>query len=103
MNGNVLTIDLGVATALAAPGGLLQIGSAKVVAVNVGGTINAFTNVCPHEQQQVSQFTNGNLVCPTHDSVFNGTTGAFVEGPARTGLTKYTTSRTGTTVTITKS
>ncbi|MCA0269983.1 MAG: Rieske 2Fe-2S domain-containing protein [Bacteroidetes bacterium] len=103
VSGNTITIDLTKATALASEGRVQTISSAKVIAVNVGGMIYAYTNECPHEHQTVSQYTSGYLVCPTHNSVFSATTGAFVEGPSGVGpLTKYSATKSGNTVTITK-
>lgn len=104
ISGNTVTLDLTKAGAasLAASGGWLYIRAAGTVAVNVdGATIRAFSSVCPHEGNQVSQFQNGQLVCPTHDSRFN-TSGQRVAGPARADLESFTVARSGNTVTITK-
>lgn len=103
VSGNTITIDLTKATALASEGRVQTIPSANVVAVNVGGTIYAYTNICPHQgTPTVENYTDGYLICPRHNSVFDAKTGAFVEGEAGRGLTKYSASKSGTTVTITK-
>jgi len=90
VSGNVVTVDLDRQPGLRAANGFLLVGSAKVVVVNVGGTtFRAFTSVCTHQQCDVSQFTNGHLVCPCHGSRFD-TSGAVVEAAAGSGLTPQT-------------
>ena len=96
-------LDSIVAAALAPSGGFLYLAAAKTVIVNIDGmTIKAFSSVCPHEGNPVQSYSGGQLVCPTHGSRFNPTTGAVVTGPARSGLTAYTASRSGNSVTVTK-
>ncbi|HYE59266.1 MAG TPA: Rieske (2Fe-2S) protein [Rhodothermales bacterium] len=104
ISGNTVTLDLtqSGAAPLANVGGFLYIRQANTVAVNIDGTtIRAFSSTCPHEGNQVNQFSSGRLECPTHGSQFN-TNGQVVRGPAVTGLTAFTVNRNGTTVTITK-
>ena len=106
ISGNTITLDLtqSGASALAPSGGFLYLAAAKTVIVNTDGTtIKAFSSVCPHEGNAVQSFMGGQLICPTHNSHFNPSTGAVLSGPARSGLTAYTASRSGNTVTVTKS
>ncbi|HEX8385786.1 MAG TPA: Rieske (2Fe-2S) protein [Rubricoccaceae bacterium] len=105
VSGNTITLDLtrSGASALAAAGGFLYVASAETVAVNVDGTtVRAFSSVCPHEGNPVSRFSEGELVCPSHDSHFSPSTGARLSGPAPEGLQAYTVTRSGDVVTITK-
>ncbi len=105
ISGNTITLDLtkSGAAPLAPAGGFLYLSAASTVLVNVGGTVKAFSSECPHEGNAVNRLEGGQLVCPTHDSRFNTSTGARVSGPARTGLRMFTVTQTGTTVTVTRS
>ena len=64
------------------------------------GVLKAFDMTCPHQQNPVRRVEDGNLVCPSHDSHFDLSTGARVSGPAETGLTPKTVTVTGDTFTV---
>lgn len=103
INGNTITIDLASdqGRPLSKDGRALFISSAKTVALNDGGTIRAFSTVCPHQGCDINSFQNEILRCPCHGSQFN-TTGDVVAGPAPRGLTEYSVSRNGEFVVVTK-
>ena len=102
ISGNTITLDLTKSdtAGLAASGGFLVIASKRVIAINTGGTVKAFTNVCTHQGNPVSQFNGTQMVCPTHNSRFD-TNGARVSGDASGPLRSYAATRSGSTVTIT--
>lgn len=105
INGNTITLDLtgSQASALAQAGGFLLIQAAQTLAVNVDGqTIRAFTSICTHQQCTINNFQNSQMVCPCHGSRYN-TSGQVVQGPAPAPLQEFAVSRSGDTVTITKS
>jgi cytochrome b6-f complex iron-sulfur subunit len=105
VSGNVVTIDLTKSGGqpLASSGGWIVSSAAGIIALNIDGTvIRAFTNRCPHQgiSNQWS-YSNGNLVCGAHGSVFNSQ-GSVTNGPADADLAEYAVSRNGSIVTITK-
>lgn len=60
-------------------------GGPGVVVQPVAGEFKAFSAVCPHAGCTVG-FQSGSFFCPCHGSVFDGRTGAVVNGPATQGL-----------------
>lgn len=101
----------GAATASAAAGGTpvseVPVGGAAfypdtstIVTQPEPGVLKAFDMTCPHEQNPVRSVEEGQLVCPSHDSHFDLTTGARVSGPAEQGLTAKTVTVTGDTFTV---
>lgn len=102
ISGNTVTVDLtkNGGAPLSAAGGHVNIGAADIIAANVGGTIRAFSSVCPHEGRTVNQFNGSRFTCPAHGAQFD-TSGQVVRGPARRGLTEYTVTQNGNIVTIT--
>ena len=102
ISGNTITLDLTKAdtAGLASGGGFLVIASKRVIVINAAGTVRAFTNVCTHQGNPVSQFNGSQMICPTHNSRFD-TSGARVSGEASGPLRAYATSTAGTTVTVT--
>ena len=64
------------------------------------GVLKAFDMTCPHQQNPVRRVEDGQLVCPSHGSHFDLTTGARVSGPAEQGLTAKTVTVTGDTFTV---
>jgi len=83
-------------------GGFLLIGAANAMAVNVNGTIRAFTSVCTHAQCTTSwAYENNRLICTCHNSQFSNE-GAVVLGPATAPLKSFVTTRNGNIVTITR-
>ena len=106
VNGNQVSLNLNTTNTerLKASGGWLLITQAQVIAVNVDGTtIRAFSSVCTHQGCATNwQFSGGIFECTCHGSLFN-TSGQVVRGPAATNLPEYNVTRSGDTVTITKS
>lgn len=103
ISGNTITLDLGKpdTMVLAQPGGFLLIENASTLVVNAGGTIRAFSSICPHAGCDVSEREEDLLVCPCHGSRF-GLDGSVQRGPARTGLRKYSVTQGARVVTIRK-
>jgi cytochrome b6-f complex iron-sulfur subunit len=102
---STIVLDLSKTTpsVLGSPGGFLLIANGGAMAVNVNGTIKAFTNICTHQQCTTSwAFSNSRLVCTCHNSQFN-TNGQVVSGPAVTALKEYGVTRNGNIVTINRS
>jgi nitrite reductase/ring-hydroxylating ferredoxin subunit len=74
-------------------------GTARQVAVNgrtlglfnVGGTIYAIDNTCPHRGGPLSEgeCAGTEVTCPWHGARFDLTTGAVLSPPARNGVTAY--------------
>ena len=60
-------------------------GDPSLVIQPQAGKFLAFDAICPHAGCTV-QYAQGEFVCPCHGSVFNGTTGAVLNGPAQSGL-----------------
>lgn len=54
---------------------------------NPDGTYTAFEYICPHERGPLVK-EGDKLVCPWHNSQFT-LNGDLIQGPAKTGLTKY--------------
>lgn len=104
VNGNTITLDLtksDTKSALSLAGGFLLISDAKVMVVNVNGTLKAFTSVCTHNGCTVSGFSSNQIVCPCHGSKFD-IEGKVVSGPATKALIAYATTKNGDIVTIQK-
>ncbi|WP_448851848.1 Rieske (2Fe-2S) protein [Corynebacterium sp. 335C] len=47
------------------------------------GKYHAFSSRCPHQGGRISQFADGAMVCPDHDSHFDLSTGEVISGPSR--------------------
>lgn len=59
-----------------------------IVSQPTEGDYLAFDSTCPHQGCQVSMTgSEGELVCPCHDSAFDPASGDVLAGPATTGLT----------------
>ncbi len=101
VDGNTITLDLRKADTemLATAGGFLLLEEQKVIVVNAGGTMRAFTSVCPHAGCDVSRREGDQIVCPCHGSRF-GTDGQVQRGPARQALREYPASQIERIVTI---
>jgi nitrite reductase/ring-hydroxylating ferredoxin subunit len=67
-------------------GGGVVLDSAKVVLVREGGQVHAFSAVCTHQGCLVSSVADGRITCPCHNSVFDASTGAPIQGPATAPL-----------------
>lgn len=51
------------------------------------GTYAAFSAACPHQGGRISEFADGAMICPQHDSHFDLATGEVISGPSRSGAT----------------
>ncbi|WP_373520602.1 ubiquinol-cytochrome c reductase iron-sulfur subunit [Aquiflexum sp.] len=87
---DAVTVDLAVASNLAAAGGWALVTAARVLIVNMGNNnFNALTSVCTHSQCDRNwTFTNNVFTCTCHGSRFN-TNGSVVNGPATQALRSY--------------
>jgi len=102
ISGNTVQVNLTIQNKLAASGGWLLITSAKTLVANLNGTYVALTSVCTHSGCFDSwSFTNSRFTCTCHNSIFD-TAGKVVQGPAGQPLDVYSTSVSGTTLTINK-
>jgi len=73
---------------------------ARLASGNAVSSFAAFSNVCPHQGQQVVyQKSSSNFFCSTHSSSFSQD-GARTGGPATTGLAGKTVAITGSTLTV---
>lgn len=102
ISGNTVQVNLSIQNKLAASGGWLLITSAKTLVANLNGTYVALTSVCTHSGCFDSwSFTNSRFTCTCHNSIFD-TAGKVVQGPAGQPLDVYSTSVSGSTLTINK-
>ena len=85
--------------ALASNGGYL-VNNGVIVARTMSGTYIAVSASCTHQGTNVGYNSSSNdFVCPSHGAVFSST-GAVMQGPAATNLTKYNTTLTGTSLRV---
>jgi cytochrome b6-f complex iron-sulfur subunit len=98
-NTNVnFTIDTSTG-ALATNGGFV-VSNSVIVARTNAGTFIAVSVACTHQGINVNYNASNNVfVCPAHNSIFDPT-GAVLQGPATTSLTKYNTALTGTSLRV---
>lgn len=102
VSGSTIQVNLTIQTKLAASGGWLLILPAKTLVANLNGTFVALTSVCTHSGCFDSwSYSKDQFTCTCHNSIFDAT-GKVVDGPAREPLQLYSTSITGTTLTISK-
>ena len=64
---------------------VVEVNGAKVLVVNLNGSIFAIGDKCTHRGCSLSKGTimGDNLKCACHGSTFNLKTGALVKGPAK--------------------
>ena len=68
-----------------------------------GNSVKALSRRCTHQGQTVNiDAANNNLLCPSHDSVFDFN-GNVISGPASSSLAQYSASINGNIITITSS
>lgn len=92
------TLDISTG-ALASNGGHLVQG-AVLVARTLTGTFLAVSAACTHEGTNVNyDATGNNFICPNHGAKFSST-GSVTQGPAKTNLTQYKTTLTGTSLRV---
>lgn len=68
-----------------------------IILHRTGDTVAAFSAICPHQGCTVNPGKE-KLTCPCHGSVFNAKTGAVINGPAQTGLSKVSVQVTGSSI-----
>ncbi|MGW2563734.1 Rieske (2Fe-2S) protein [Streptomyces sp. NPDC001514] len=66
-------------------GGGMVVGDV-VVTQPKAGEFKAFSSKCTHQGCAVKDVTNGEIICPCHNSKFDATDGSVKAGPATTGL-----------------
>lgn len=66
----------------------LQGASAGYALFLAGGVVTAHSVICTHQGCTVGE-AGKNLACPCHGSLFNGESGAVINGPAERALTTY--------------
>lgn len=76
---------LGPASAVPVGGGAIYADAQVVVTQPQQGTFAGLSAICPHQGCTVSQVTDGQIVCPCHNSRFS-LDGAVVDGPAQRPL-----------------
>lgn len=93
-------------SAVTAPEGTVEVGSASAVGVGKAarlthgsttvivsqpssGEYKAFSTVCTHQGCQVQVQDSNRIVCPCHGSEFAVADGSVVQGPAEAPLTSY--------------
>jgi 3-phenylpropionate/trans-cinnamate dioxygenase ferredoxin subunit len=69
-------------------GKLVTINGRKIALFNVGGTICAIDDACPHKGASLAegQIAGKEVVCPWHMARFDVTTGAHLSPPARSDV-----------------
>lgn len=68
-------------------GGGVVLAEQRVVLVRgEGDDVRAFSATCTHQGCQVSEVTDGQIICPCHGSVFDAETGEVLDGPAPSPL-----------------
>jgi len=70
-----------------------------IIARDVSGNFIALYDVCPHAGCSIQFDGKASFPCPCHGSVFNES-GSVVTGPATSGVKKYNTSLTGTSLRV---
>ena len=94
------SIDLGdpANAALLEAGGYVIVGN--IVVANIGnGAYAAVTRICSHEGQKRVVYQNGEFYCPAHGARYN-TSGKGLNSTGSRGLTTYTVTKSGNTLTI---
>ena len=87
-------------TEISVGGGAILVDEKIVVTQPKAGEYKAFTAVCTHQGCLVSSISEGNISCACHGSVFSGTDGSVVQGPATAPLAELTATVSGTTITV---
>ena len=69
-----------------------------IIAQPTEGEFLAYSTVCPHQGNPISQVNGDTVRCPSHGSSFDIATGEPVEGPAQSGMTPAPVRQEGDTV-----
>lgn len=100
--GNTIAINLSIQNALNTSGNWLLIENARTLVANVNGSFVALTSVCTHSGCDRNwTFASNRFTCTCHGSVFDPS-GRVLQGPANAPLAQFSTSVSGTTLTISK-
>ncbi len=70
---------------------MVEVGDEQIVIAEVGGTLVAFTNMCPHAECDLvyGALDGDEIECDCHGSRFNLVTGDVLQGPAAENLSLY--------------
>jgi Rieske Fe-S protein len=74
--------ELTTLSAVPVGGGVILSKQDVVVTRDSNGDVHAFSATCTHQGCQVTEVTNGQIICPCHGSHFDARTGDVVSGPA---------------------
>jgi Rieske Fe-S protein len=81
-------------------GGTILSDQQVVVTQPSQGVYKAFSAVCTHQGCLVGSVTNGQIVCPCHNSGFSAADGSVLFGPARASLAAVSLKKNGGTLTV---
>ncbi|MFQ5816509.1 MAG: Rieske (2Fe-2S) protein [Terriglobia bacterium] len=78
-------------------GKLVEAGGQSIAIFNLGGTLYAIENTCPHRGGPLSEgmLAGDQVICPWHGSQFSVKTGAVITPPARQGVKSFSVRVTG--------
>lgn len=82
-------------------GGGVIVDQKYVVTQPTSGEFKAFSAICTHQGCVVGEVTDGQIVCPCHNSHFDITTGDPVGGPAQQPLPTVAFTESGDTIVVT--
>ena len=70
---------------------MVEVGDEQIVIAEAGGTLVAFTNICPHADCDLvyGELDGEEIECDCHGSRFNLRTGDVLQGPATESLSLY--------------
>ncbi len=67
-------------------GGVILADEGVVLVRGEDDDVHAFSATCTHQGCPVAEVTDGRIICPCHNSVFDAETGEPIEGPAPSPL-----------------
>ncbi|GAB2861758.1 Rieske (2Fe-2S) protein [Nocardioides pacificus] len=67
-------------------GGLILTGAKLVLTQPTEGEFKAYSAVCPHQGQLVTDVADGTITCSHHGSQYDAASGDVTQGPATSGL-----------------
>ena len=83
-------------------GKLVVAGGQNIAIFNLGGSLYAIENTCPHRGGPLAEgmFVGEDVICPWHGSRFNVKTGAVLSPPAGQGVRSFLVRVTGNDVEV---
>ena len=81
-------------------GGIVLAAQDLVVTQPVAGTFKGFSATCTHQGCKVKSVTDGQIVCPCHNSKFAVADGSVISGPAKRPLPAKTISVDGDSIVL---